>query len=128
MEIQKGICIGFVLMPNHVHALIWFAETGQLSHFMKQWKQRTSVQIKSAFRQMLHSYAEQIDLAQPVWQPRYYPFNVFSERKMQEKLDYMHANPVRAGLVKRAIDLPWSSARYYFLGRSVGVPIQWPPC
>jgi len=47
--------------------------------------------------------------------------------KLQEKLDYMHLNPVRAGLVEKAVDWPWSSARYYLLGRSVGLPIGWPP-
>ena len=127
LAIQNGICIGFVVMPNHVHALIWFPETRQLSHFMKQWKQRSSVQIKAAFRGGLQSYAARIDPADPVWQPRYYPFNVFSDRKLQEKLDYMHENPIRAGLARRAIDWPWSSARHYALGRSVGVPINWPP-
>ena len=32
-------------------------------------------------------------------------------------------DPVKAGLVESAVDWPWSSARYYELGRSVGVPI-----
>jgi hypothetical protein len=31
-----------------------------------------------------------------VWQRRYYDFNVWREKKTQEKLDYMHNNPVRA--------------------------------
>ena len=38
-------------------------------------------------------------------------FQVDEERKRTEKLDYMHLNPVRAGLVARAVDWPWSSAR-----------------
>jgi putative transposase len=37
----------------------------------------------------------------------------------------MHLNPVRAGLVQRAVDWRYSSARYYELGRSVGVPLEW---
>jgi putative transposase len=28
-------CVGFVVMPDHVHALIWFSKTGQLSRFMQ---------------------------------------------------------------------------------------------
>ena len=31
----------------------------------------------------------------PFWQRRFYPFNVYSERKRLEKLDYMHQNPVK---------------------------------
>ena len=37
----------------------------------------------------------------------------------------MHLNPVRAGLVDKAVNWQWSSARWYELGRIVGVPIQW---
>ena len=63
----------------------------------------------------------------PIWQPKYYGFNVFTRGKFEEKLQYMHMNPVRAGLVERAIDWRWSSARWYFERRPVGLPIQWPP-
>ncbi len=37
----------------------------------------------------------------------------------------MHQNPVRAGLVGRPADWPWSSAGHYETGRSVGVPVAW---
>jgi hypothetical protein len=42
-----------------------------------------------------------------------------------EKLEYMHMDPVHAGLVEKAPDWPWSSARQYLLGRSVGVPVKY---
>ena len=70
-------------------------------------------------------YAETIDLTEPVWQSGYYDFNLFTERKVEEKLAYMHQNPVRAGLVAKPEDWPWSSAGYYATGRSVGVPVAW---
>ena len=47
-------------------------------------------------------------------------------RKVEEKLEYMHLNPVRAGFVKRAVDWGWSSARWYLEGQSVGLPMNWP--
>ena len=37
----------------------------------------------------------------------------------------MHLNPVRAGLVEKAVDWAWSSARYFDSGKSVGVPLEW---
>ncbi len=37
----------------------------------------------------------------------------------------MHLNPVRAGLVEKATDWVWSSARYFEHGKSVGVPLEW---
>jgi putative transposase len=122
---QEGLCGGFVVMPDHVHALVWFPEENQLSHFMKQWKQRSSIQIKRLFATKLVQYAQTFDSTDPVWQARYYDFNVFSEHKLREKLEYMHQNPVRANLVAQPIDWPWSSARYYEQGRSVGVEVTW---
>ena len=32
---QSAKCVGFVVMPDHVHAIVWFPETGQLSRFMQ---------------------------------------------------------------------------------------------
>ncbi len=122
---QDGRCVGFVVMPDHVHAIIWFAMHAQISHFMKQWKQRSSVQIKRLMRGQLVRYAGTIDPTEPAWQAGYYDFNLFTERKVEEKLAYMHRNPVRAGLVDKPEDWPWSSARYYATGRSVGVPVTW---
>ena len=46
---------------------------------------------------------------QPVWQKRYYDFNVFSDHKRIEKLRYMHRNPVKRGLVEKPEDWKWSS-------------------
>ena len=45
---------------------------------------------------------------------------------LNEELEHFrHENPVRAGLVERATDWKWSSARWYEWRRSVGVPIDW---
>ena len=122
---QQARCVGFVIMPDHVHAIVWFPLTGQLSHFIKQWKQRSSVQLKKLVQAELHQYAAKIDKADAFWQRKYYPFHLYSEKKVREKLGYMHANPVRAGLVDHPCDWRWSSARFYELGKSVGVPIRW---
>ena len=73
----------------------------------------------------LVQYAQKIDKADPCWQAKYYSFNLYSDEKVREKLNYMHENPVRAGLVAQPCDWAFSSARYYEQGRSVGVPISW---
>ena len=122
---REGLCTGFVVMPDHVHAILWFPETGCLSPMIRVWKSRSSRQLKQFVRVHLHDYWQTIDPKEPFWQARYYSFNVYSEDKAREKLEYMHLNPVRAGLVKRACDWRWSSARYYEDGSSVGVPIAW---
>jgi len=124
---QKGICAGFVVMPNHVHAMVWFPEEYQISPFMDKWKELSSKQIKDVYSRQFTAYWSKLGSDDPVWQPRYYGFNVYTERKLQEKVEYMHNNPVRAGLVKDVCDWPWSSARHWIFGKSVGVPLSWPP-
>ena len=73
----------------------------------------------------LAGYFKTTDRKDPFWQPRYYPLNLYSQKKATEKLDYMHLNPVRAGLIEKAVDRPWSSARHFDSGKSVGVPLEW---
>jgi putative transposase len=50
------------------------------------------------------------------WKPRYYDFNVYTERKHVEKLRYIHRNPVKRGLVPSAEMRSWSSFRFYPAG------------
>ena len=45
------------------------------------------------------------------WQPKSDSFSIFTRHKLEEKLATMHLNPVRAGLVSRATEWAWSSAR-----------------
>ncbi len=52
-----------------------------------------------------------------------YDFNLFTERKLREKIAYIHANPVRAGLARAETDYPWSSAACY-----AGLPCPHPVC
>jgi hypothetical protein len=50
-----------------------------------------------------------------LWNRRFHPFNVHPEEKRREKLNYMHNNPVKLGLVSSPGDWPRSSWRFYFL-------------
>jgi hypothetical protein len=50
-----------------------------------------------------------------VWQRRFYDMNVWSDAKVQEKLKYMHDNPVKRGLARSPDQWRWSSFRYYNL-------------
>ncbi len=124
---HNGLCTGFVIMPDHVHALVWFPEPGQLSEFMNKWKDQSSHEIKTLYQTRFPAYWTQLGEADPIWQARYYGFNIWSRLKVEEKLDYIHLNPVRARLAERAFDYRWSSAAWYLAGKSVGLPIRWPP-
>ena len=84
---------GFVVMPEHVHLLVSEPAKGQLAQALQSLKQ--SVARTLALR-----------AAEPFWQARYYDFNVWSERKITEKLRYIHRNPVTRGLVDHPEDWP----------------------
>lgn len=92
---------------------------------MKQWKQRASVKLKEFLQKHLPHYASKLDDNDPFWQRKYYAFHIHSREKREEKLCYIQFNPVRAGLVEEAVDWPWSSARSYLQGKSVGVAPKW---
>ena len=124
---HEGLCLGFVVMQDHVHAMIWFPKTGCLSSFMNKWKELSSKAIRKTIPKFFPKYWRNTDATDPIWQAGYYDFNIWSRSKVEEKLRYMHLNPVRAELTARAADWPWSSARWYLEGRSVGLPIRWPP-
>ena len=58
------------------------------------------------------------------WQRRYFDFNVYSARKIREKLDYIHTNPVKRRLVVHPKDWPWSSWGFYATGEQGVVKIE----
>jgi len=97
-------CVGFVVMPDHVHAIIWLPTTGQLSRFMHAWKRKSSFHIRNWQRIAAPNYFQGFGQGDRLWQPKYYPFEINSRTKLEEKLHYMHENPVRAGLVAHALD------------------------
>ena len=125
LQHQNAKCVGFVVMPEHVHAVVWFPETGRLSRFMQSWKRVSSFQIRKWYSEFQPEYFQTADFGNRFWQPKYYSFEIYSTEKLEEKVNYMHLNPVRAGLVEKSVDYRWSSARWYEDRRTVGVPITW---
>jgi putative transposase len=63
--------------------------------------------------QMKIPFAKFVEELPQFWQPRFYDFNVYSQKKKKEKLEYLHANPVTRGLVQHPKDWPWSSFLFY---------------
>jgi len=115
-------------MPEHVHLLMSEPRKGTPSTVMQVLKQRVS----RAVRQRRKALPGQLHLdfgggpaALPqFWQRRFHDFNVWSAKKRSEKLEYMHRNPVKRGLVERPNDWAWSSAAAY-AGRDSGpLPID----
>jgi putative transposase len=99
--------IGYVVMPEHLHLLL--TEPGRESLAVALQALKLSVAKRTQQR--------------PFWQARYYDFNVYTEAKRSEKLNYIHWNPVRRGLVESPEGWIWSSCRYYLTGEQGRVKI-----
>ena len=117
------MCAGFVIMPNHVHALIFGSENFKISPFVQVWKKTSSYRIRKFFKRELQKYEALCPTSCPIWQASFYDHNVESNEKLNEKIDYMHENPVAAGLTETALDWNWSSVRFYEREEPVGVTI-----
>src|SRR5437867_5945146 len=122
------VVVGYVVMPEHVHLLIGKPEKGTPSTVMQVLKQRFANSVLRARRRCSPSQALLWEPeAEHIWQPRFYDFNVWSQRKRVEKLRYMHENPVKRGLVLEPGQWVWSSFRDYAYDEPGRVKLnQWP--
>jgi putative transposase len=109
MRTRYGFVVsGYVLMPEHVHLLVNEPKLAPLAKAIQAIKLSVAVQAQQ----------------RPFWQARYYDFNVYAPEKREEKLHYMHWNPVRRGLVAKPEDWPYSSFRHYAFGEIGRVEIE----
>jgi len=122
------VVVGYVVMPEHVHLLIGKPEKGTPSTVMQVLKQRFANSVLRARRRCSPSQALLWEPeAEHIWQPRFYDFNVWSQRKRVEKLRYMHENPVKRGLVLEPGEWAWSSFRDYAYDEPGRAKLnQWP--
>ena len=109
--------IGYVVMPEHVHLLLTEPLEGNPSKILQVLKQKVSAELRrgtitSPNQLALQSPGKQTDEGH-FWQRRFYDFNVWSEKKLWEKLNYMHRNPVQRKLVRHPKEWPWSSWSHY---------------
>jgi putative transposase len=118
---------GYVIMPEHFHLLITEPDIGDPSLVMKVVKHRFACACRTL--PLGGSLALPHHAPRHVWQPRFYDFNVWTERKRIEKLRYIHRNPVNRGLVAEPEQWRWSSFRSYLYGEPGLVRVnfqEWP--
>ena len=95
---------GYVLMPDHWHALIWVAHPLTISQVIHD--------VKKVAARRLH---ERRGTEGPVWQHQFWDRFVRNEKEFVARLDYMHLNPVRKGLVGKPEEWRWSSCNNFAL-------------
>ena len=92
----------WVFLPDHWHAIIFPPYPLTISRAMESIKLGSTHRINSGRRE-----------SGVLWQPRFFDRAVRTVQEYYEKVEYIHLNPVRAGLVERPEDWPWSSVRDY---------------
>ena len=128
-ERYKFLLVGYVVMPNHVHLLISESPSGTPSVVLKVLKQRVSRDLRGNKRrtptgQLRLAFARGDGSLPRFWRPRFYDFNVWNKKKLREKLEYMHTNPVARKLVDHPKEWPWSSWSFYAKREAGLVPID----
>jgi putative transposase len=107
----------YVIMPEHVHLLIWPRESEYDIAVILRYVRQTSSRKMLAHLRATHSpllASLQVRDEHRVWQlGSGYDRNLFTPRAIHASINYIHENPVRRGLVASSLDWPWSSARWY---------------
>jgi putative transposase len=98
--------LGYVLMPDHWHALILPVFPLTISRTVQDVKWISARSLNRA----RHT-------AGPVWQHQFWDRFVRHGKEFRERLEYMHLNPVRKGFVQQPGDWPWSSYQNFGLDK-----------
>ncbi|TRX10942.1 REP-associated tyrosine transposase [Flavobacterium gawalongense] len=123
---NKGMILyGYVIMSNHIHLIIQ-SQDGKLSDLIRDFKKFTAKNILEKIQVVPESrkewMLERFKLAAEkhtrnkkyqFWQYGNHPEEIYTNKFMWSKLDYIHLNPIRAGLVEKASQYIYSSASNY---------------
>jgi len=127
---RKGLRVhGYVIMPDHFHALS-SVESGLLPDVVRDLKKHTSKAIAGKLEEEGRTLwlnamrrAAGASGGVSVWNPDYHPEQVHTRAFFEQKLRYMHENPVRAGFVNDPSEWRYSSAAAYYRDGESLVPI-----
>jgi REP element-mobilizing transposase RayT len=116
---------GYVIMSNHIHLVVQSSD-GELSDLLRDFKKFTATKIlektkaepESRRKWMLDRFklateSHSRNKNYQFWQYGNHPEEIFNNKFMCSKLDYIHLNPVRAGIVEKASHYVYSSASNY---------------
>lgn len=125
---NKGLTLhAWVIMPNHVHLII-STKTNKIEYIVRDLKKYTSKQIIAAIQEnqtesrkewmlSLFSFAGKSNsnnTEYQFWKQDYHPIELNTADKLKERLDYLHQNPVKSGLVWEPWHYKYSSAIDYY--------------
>ena len=116
---KKGLRIhAYIIMTNHVHMIISTTEGYFLENTMRDLKKFTSTEIIKAIRDnpkesrkewLLQAFAEEgkqnsNNTSNQFWQQDNHPIELYNNKMIEQKLNYLHDNPVESGFVIKQAD------------------------
>jgi REP-associated tyrosine transposase len=116
--------VAFVFMLEHVHLIVVpIGHEPAFDSFLARIKQPFSKWVKQQLADAESPLVERLTVEERpgktcfrFWQEGPgYDRNLTTPAVIEAAIDYIHMNPVRRGLVKRAADWKWSSASWYLL-------------
>jgi REP element-mobilizing transposase RayT len=131
---EKGLLIhAWCLMPNHLHLILSVKESSELSAVIRDFKKFTSSRIIKAIEEnpqesrrnwMLWIFRaagekNKKNEKYQFWRQDNQPKELVSNAFKDEKLQYVHQNPVEAGLVREAEHYPYTSVVDYAGGKGL---------
>ena len=122
---NKGLEVfAYVIMSNHIH-LVARRKEGLLSNVLRDFKSYTSKQILKLIEEnpsesrkewllyMFKYFAKFKNQDYMFWQHNNHPIELVSANVTLQKINYIHENPVRAGIVSEAQNYIYSSANQF---------------
>ncbi|PWK78675.1 hypothetical protein LX99_01123 [Mucilaginibacter oryzae] len=108
---------GYVIMPNHIH-ILWCKQPDWLNknvqqHFSKFTAQQLKFSMINDSRSLENYKSSQNDREYQFWERRPYKATMYNRIVLEQKLDYIHNNPVKAELCQLPEEYLHSSASYY---------------
>ncbi len=115
--------IAYVLMPSHIHLLLGFKQIENLSLVIQSFKRMSSRKLQAIMPNEFTSKFYK-DGKFGFWKSRFDDLIISSEKQFRIKIEYIHNNPVKTGLVENLTDYNYSSAADWLLDREGIVPVD----
>jgi len=111
---QRYRLLAWVVMPNHVHILFQPINRWTVAKIVAAWKKFTARKICDERRdsdgRIPGTPISRLAASSPVWHREYWDRYIRDEGHLAQVIEYIHLNPVRAGLAATPERWPWSSA------------------
>lgn len=138
-KLKKELVVyAYVIMSNHIHLIVSASEGNEIPAIIRDFKKFTSKAIIESIREgpesrtewLLNKFKFAADRIKrnknfKVWQDGFRPKELNANKMINQKLDYIHNNPVKAGIVYQPEHYKYSSAVNYSGGVDAVLEVEY---